>query len=248
MVGSGTLAYTAAASHDDRELYVLNGTPTLAGSPGDWTSRLDVANNDLDIQSGRSAATAAANLATVTSEVAQGYDLTRGANWQGSGGITSTTAAADTNHLTALGVIQNNQSGAPLYGSSTPFDTFSPLPGDTLVKYTYFGDANLDGKVDGSDYSLIDAGYASHGTLTGWYYGDFNYDGVIDGSDYALIDNAFNNQTVNLSTSAVVAASTAQPAAVPEPAGFVFVAFAGLQVLPQRRSRSAKVQRMLPAR
>jgi hypothetical protein len=44
--------------------------------------------------------------------------------------------------------------------------------------------------VDGSDYSLVDAGYASNrpgfiGTvLTGWYHGDFNYDGTIDGSDY----------------------------------------------------------------
>ena len=28
---------------------------------------------------------------------------------------------------------------------------------DVLVKYTYYGDANLDGKVDGSDYSRIDS-------------------------------------------------------------------------------------------
>jgi hypothetical protein len=87
--------------------------------------------------------------------------------------------------------------------------------------------------VDGSDYSLIDAGYASGGSLTGWYYGDFNYDGVVDGSDYSLIDNAFNNQTANLSTAALVAAETSRiagpPAAVPEPsaAGIVVLA-AGL--------------------
>ena len=60
------------------------------------------------------------------------------------------------------------------------------------MKYTYYGDANLDGKVDASDYSLIDNGYLNH--LTGWYNGDFNYDGVINGSDYTLIDNAFNMQ------------------------------------------------------
>jgi len=53
-----------------------------------------------------------------------------------------------------------------------------------LVKYTYYGDANLDGQVDGSDYSLIDNGYLNH--LTGWYNGVFNYGAVIDGSDYTV--------------------------------------------------------------
>ena len=33
----------------------------------------------------------------------------------------------------------------------------SQRAGDILIRYTYFGDANLDGVVDGSDYSLIDA-------------------------------------------------------------------------------------------
>ena len=61
-----------------------------------------------------------------------------------------------------------------------------------LVRYTFYGDANLDGHVDGSDYSLIDNGALLH--LTGWQNGDFNYDGVINGSDYTLIDNAYNTQ------------------------------------------------------
>jgi hypothetical protein len=68
-----------------------------------------------------------------------------------------------------------------------------------LVKYTYYGDANLDGKVDGSDYSRIDNAALNH--LTGWSNGDFNYDGVIDGSDYTLIDNAFNRQGAALGSS-----------------------------------------------
>jgi hypothetical protein len=63
-----------------------------------------------------------------------------------------------------------------------------------LVKFTYYGDANLDGKVDGADYSRIDAGYLAHGAATGWFNGDFDYDGAINGSDYTLIDNAFNTQ------------------------------------------------------
>lgn len=72
------------------------------------------------------------------------------------------------------------------------------MTSDLLIKYTYYGDANLDGKVDGSDYSLIDNGYLHH--LTGWYNGDFNYDGIVNGSDYALIDNSFNTQGASLAS------------------------------------------------
>ena len=61
-----------------------------------------------------------------------------------------------------------------------------------LVKYTLFGDTNLDGTVNGSDYGRVDAGFNGH--LTGWANGDLNYDGTVDGSDYTLIDNAFNTQ------------------------------------------------------
>jgi MYXO-CTERM domain-containing protein len=201
------------------------------------TGKLDIENNDLDLPG--------ASLSQVTALVASGYNLPGGAKWNGYG-ITSSTAAADTSHLTAVGVISNTTpGGAQLYGSGgqTPlFDGSSPGAGDILVKYTYFGDANLDGKVDGSDYSLIDAGYASHGALTGWYNGDFNYDGVIDGSDYALIDNAFNNQGgAELNTASVVATSTAQvaaaPTAVPEPATLGLAMVAGLAVVRRRRAR-----------
>jgi filamentous hemagglutinin len=174
---------------------------------------VDLSTGDLDLPG--------ASLQAITALAASGYDLTAGGNWSGPG-ITSTSAATDTTRLTAIGVIRNNQSGTAIYAAANPFDGVTPGTGDVLVKYTYYGDANLDGKVDGSDYSLTDAGYASHGALTGWFNGDFNYDGTIDGSDYALIDNAFNNQGSAVTSAALVATATAQvavtTAAVPEPA------------------------------
>src|SRR5205814_1482555 len=57
---------------------------------------------------------------------------------------------------------------------------------DTLVMYTYGGDANLDGKIDIADYGQIDFNVPL-GT-SGWYNGDFNYDGKIDIADYGIID------------------------------------------------------------
>jgi hypothetical protein len=176
--------------------------------------RLDLTANDLDVLAG--------SLTAVNALVRSGYNLTGGGKWNGPG-IVSSAAAGDTTHLTALAVVQNNQGGQALFSGTRMFDQFIPGAADILVKYTYFGDANLDGKVDGSDYSLIDAGYKSHGTLTGWYNGDFNYDGSVDGSDYSVIDNAFNNQRTAIPSAVVAAVPSVIPvvataAAVIQPA------------------------------
>src|SRR5260221_4073016 len=66
-----------------------------------------------------------------------------------------------------------------------------------LVKYTYYGDTDFNGKVDGADYARIDLKFNQQSTLgniSGWFNGDFDGNGKIDGADYALIDAAFNSQ------------------------------------------------------
>ncbi len=152
-------------------------TPTLTFVPDPVTNlitaTLDITNGDLDLPN--------TDIATVTALVQSGYNLKGGANFKGPG-ITSSTAANDSTHTTAVGVIADTVNGTQMYGTGTTlglFDGANPGAGDVLVKYTYFGDANLDGKVDGSDYTLIDNGFNQN--LTGWYNGDFNYDGKVDG-------------------------------------------------------------------
>ena len=154
-----------------------------------------------------------------------------GGNWNGTG-INSSLAAADTTHLTAVGMLVPN--------GSVSFRGQTLNLGDVGIQYTYYGDANLDGKVDGSDYSLIDTGYLSNGSLTGWQNGDFNYDGSIDGSDYTLIDNAYNRQGAALSTSVEIAGPTAEVAgvsraAVPEPAMLGLASLAAMALVGRRR-------------
>ena len=227
------LSLGTAASQSNRSVLVTGGL-SLSGSTGAWTSALDLGGNDLIVKGG--------NLSTLTNQAKQGF---ASGTWQGSGGILSAAAAANSAHLTAIGVIQNSAtgaaSGAALYST---FDGNSSTSADVLVKYTYYGDANLNGKVDASDYSRIDNGYLTH--LTGWYNGDFNYDGVVNGSDYTLIDNAFNTQGAQLSDSiaadpsAVIAAEIASPAgsSVPEPATLGLLGIsAAFGLLGRRRER-----------
>jgi fibronectin-binding autotransporter adhesin len=113
---------------------------------------------------------------------------------------------------------------------------------DVLVRYAYYGDANLDGTVDGTDYSLIDTGFGSAGALTGWQNGDFNYDGHIDGSDYSLIDNAFNTQT-GTAPAVQIATNTSEiaggSAAVPEPASLGLLGIGAIGLMSSRRRRRA---------
>jgi len=71
----------------------------------------------------------------------------------------------------------------------TSFDGQSVGVNDVLVKYTWFGDADLDGRVTSNDYFQIDTGFLAN--RTGWINGDFDYNGIINSSDYFLIDGAF---------------------------------------------------------
>ena len=187
-LAAGTKVSVASpAAHTDRTVLTLTTLAIAAGTAG-VLGQLDLGTNDLVLHNG--------NLAQVTNLIAGGYKESAGANWSGQG-ITSSAAASDTTHLTALGVELNNDGrGNRLFGTGTTaglFDNQNAVLTDVIVKYTYFGDATLDGKVDGSDYARLDAGLASKNVLTGWANGDFNYDGIIDGTDVDVLDNAFNN-------------------------------------------------------
>ncbi len=186
--GANSILGTATAT-SDRTVLILS-TLTLTGG------QLDLGGNDLIVHNTGSV-TPAQSLTSITAAIQSGYN---GGTWTGLG-LTSSAAQSNSTHLTTLGVIPVTTAGS--------FDNQSVTTSDVLVKYTYYGDANLDGRVDGSDYSRIDNGYLSHSA--GWFNGDFNYDGAIDGSDYTLIDNAFNTQGARIA--ATIAAAPANRAA-----------------------------------
>jgi hypothetical protein len=152
---------------------------TLGLSVNPSASRLDLRDGAMILDY-----SGASPLGEVQGWVASGLNLPSGF-WNGNG-ITSSTAAADPNYLRAVGVVDNDYQGSPVYSQ---FHGVVVDVSAILASLTYFGDASLDGKVDETDYAMIDNGFAMG--LTGWLNGDFNYDGAVDATDYALIDNVF---------------------------------------------------------
>jgi hypothetical protein len=199
-LGPGAIAQLAnPASHSDRTVLVLGNLTESS------TSTLDLSKNDMIVRNG--------NLPNLARRLKTGRNAGH-AYWKGSG-IISSAAAADTRFLTTLGI-------RPSPG--TVFDGVPTSINDVLVKYTYYGDADLNGTVNGADYQQIDSGFGIH--LTGWSNGDFNYDGVVDGTDYSLLDNTFNQVGATgasplaiVATPEVVKTFATTPLANPAPIG-----------------------------
>ena len=116
-------------------------------------------------------------IARVRDYIATAY---AGGSWTGKG-LTSSAAAAQSaaTHKTALGYADAGDlfTSFPAIWNGTVVEDPS-----ILVRYTYAGDANLDGTVDTLDFNAL----AGHFGATGeqWSHGDFNYDGIIDTLDF----------------------------------------------------------------
>ena len=180
LVKSGALAVavaiaSSAASVDAAVLTFWTGTLSIAP-----TGKFDLKNNLLVVNTG--------SVATITGYIKTGLYNGPNGYWDGPG-IDSSNAAVDATQTHAVGILDNSLAGYTTFGAATP------LPGTAiLTRYTYFGDADLDGSVTPADYSLIDAGLADYQTNgpsytnNGWLFGDFDYDGIVSPGDYSLID------------------------------------------------------------
>jgi autotransporter-associated beta strand protein len=98
--------------------------------------------------------------------------------WTGTG-ITSSTAASNLGKY-GIGYAASSDPGNPAGLSS----------GQIEIKYTLLGDTNLDGKVNGTDFTILATNFNQSGKA--WDQGDFNYDGKVNGSDFLLLAANFN--------------------------------------------------------
>lgn len=175
-ISSGSLATRAGGGS-----LGTSRTTSLSIGTGAW----DLRDHDLvvDYQ------TASPYLAT-TALIAGGRN---GGAWNGAG-LRSSAAKDHPTHATALGAVEASEFISA--GAGTIFSGQSIDGTTVLVKYTYYGDTDLNGVVDFDDYSRIDAGF--NNKRTGWFNGDVDYNGIVDFDDYSLIDLAFNTQSGTL--------------------------------------------------
>ena len=165
----------------------------------------DVGNGFMTVSSGLSAAD------MVTALVSGRGD----GSWDGTSGITSSTAAASGGDRT-VGWLDNGD-------------------GSVAFAFAAAGDTNLDWTVDILDASnFLAGGKFDSGTPASWIEGDFTYDGFVDILDAAsfLSNGLFDAGAYN-----VAPASAGSIAAVPEPAGLGAVVVAAAAALALRRRR-----------
>jgi hypothetical protein len=165
----GRATMTAHGSGTVRAL-VLGGSPSIGPS-----SSLDLADNAMVVRNG--------SLAAVQSAIAAGSQN----GWEGLGGITSSAAAIDASAITALGYGSN-----ALLGRSAFAGVSGLTSNDVLIKYTYYGDADLSGAVNLDDFTLFLNGYQNAGTT--WTAGDFDYSGHVTLDDFTLFLAGYQKQ------------------------------------------------------
>jgi fibronectin-binding autotransporter adhesin len=203
------------------------GGVTTSSLSIDSLSDLDITNNHLFINypSGQDP------ISSIAALINTGYSS--GA-WNGVGGIISTTA-------------QTNPSYGIGYADSADPNNPAGLPTDTIeIAYTLLGDANLDGKVNGSDFTLMAANF-NDSVTNGWDEGDFNYSNNVNGEDFVLLADNFNDFASQSAVSAsdlaaldsFAAANGISPTSVPEPTCGVAMVV-GVVSLLQTRLRSRR--------
>lgn len=104
-------------------------------------------------------------------------------------GTTAITQGVPNAALTTLAVFSNFVDEVTAFYST--YDGIDLAPTDTIVKYTYLGDTNIDGVVDAIDYANLIEGFSTG--ATGWQNGDFDYDNVVSIADFTLFFQTFGN-------------------------------------------------------
>ncbi len=223
-----------SAAAYDLSVDVTGGTVAL-GSPQHWAGlsiigngTVDVANNQINLTYGSSDP-----ISSIAGYIASGFN---GGAWNGPG-IISSSAQTLTKGL-RYGVGWADGADGVVSGLSS---------GQIELKYTLLGDANLDGTVNGSDFSILAANFGLGNT--NWDQGNFLYGSSVNGSDFSALaanfgqgdsgaDAVVTPADIAALDSFAIANGLPLPtfAAVPEPASaaLLLVAASGL-FLPRRR-------------
>ncbi len=202
-VGSQGLFSVEPNSSFDNSVLTLN----LQGG------QFDLSNNHMFIDYG----SASDPIATIVGFIKSGFN---GGNWNGPGIISSTAQIPTNGFRYGIGWADGNDGTHAVAGLSS---------GQIELKYTLLGDANLDGIVNGSDFSILAANFGKG--VTNWDQGNFLYTSSVNGSDFAALaanfgqgdsgaDTAVSQADIAALDAFAIANGLPLPAigAVPEPA------------------------------
>jgi hypothetical protein len=142
-----------------------------------------------------------------------------GGAWTGTG-LQSGAAALNPGRQTALGYAESADVLGPAGGL---FAGFAVDETAILVRYTRYGDANIDGIVSLADFNRLASNFG--GTNKVWAEGDFNYDGLVNLTDFNRLASNFGLSAAGPDVTpddwAALAAAVPEPASCAVPIGGV---------------------------
>jgi hypothetical protein len=229
--GNSTHANTLNISNGGTATISGNGNVVQVDNLADGGT-LDVGKNELLINYGNTFTTSGSDpVSSIRSLLASGYN---GGQWNGPG-IISTGARTLTNGL-KYGIGWADGADQVVTGLSS---------GVIELKYTLLGDANLDGTVNGSDFSILAANFGLG--VTNWDQGDFLYGSSVNGADFSALaanfgqGDSYGSSVTETDWNALEAFASANgltiPASVPEPATLGLLAIGSAATLVRRRRR-----------
>jgi autotransporter-associated beta strand protein len=168
-------------------------------------------------------------IASIEAWIKNGYSDATGHPVAGPAIISSDIAADDSasGYSYGIGYADASDLGNPI----------SLAPGTIEIMFTLLGDANLDGTVNGEDFSPFSSNLG--GSPRVWDQGDFNYDGTVNGEDFALFShNAGQTDTAYAAaTGPLELANGISLANVPEPGSIGLLTAGALGLMARRRRR-----------
>ncbi len=209
----------AARTHSNHRVLVV-GTVNQTSAPTfsiDSQSALDLEDNDMIVHGGNNGSS---DFAAVQAAAALGRNVAPGGTfdgtWNGNGLTSSVAGSVDIKagyeqNILAVELNADRFLGKlPSWtvGNGTSSEPLRADGNDVLVKYTYLGDLNLSGAVDGNAATIFETFYKSgsgpggtspslqsQGINDDYAFGDLNGDGYVDDTDATILETVFNNGT-----------------------------------------------------